>query len=199
MSSNVYIEYVLGASNTMMQPLTEGRTKLDAARWALAQHWRGMGIQPNAGLRAYGHRLSAADGASCRDTELMVPIGQGHLEQMTELLQQISARGMAPLNEALIGASGDFTFSPGRANALILIADSGDSCDAEACTTVKTHREVGIDYPIYVVALAPDEQGHKQLTCIATASQGQYRAAASEEELLLALDAFVRHITASAP
>jgi hypothetical protein len=197
--SKVYIEYVLGASNTMMQPLQGEQTKLDVARSGLAQHWKEMRSQPNAGLRAYGHRLSAADVASCLDTELMVPVAEGHLDQMTGLLMRISARGMAPLNQALIEASGDFTFAPGRSNALILIADGGDSCDANPCQTVKTHHEVGTGYPIYVVGLAPDEEGRQQLMCIARSTQGRYRDAASDAEVLLALDEFVRHIAASEP
>jgi hypothetical protein len=198
-ASSVYIEYVLGASNSMMQPLEGGQTKLDAARSALAQHWGQTRIQPNAGLRAYGHRLSGANEDSCLDTELMVPIAQGHPDQMTELLQDISARGMAPLSHALIEASEDFTFTPGRANALLLIADGDDSCDADPCRTVKAHHEVGIGYPIYVVGLVPDEQARQQLICVATSSGGQYREAASEAELLVALDAFLEAIAASAP
>jgi hypothetical protein len=197
--SDVYVEYLLGASNTMMQPLTGNQTKLGAARSALAQHWGELRTQPNAGLRAYGHRRSAADGASCLDTELLVPIAQGHLAQMAGLLPALSARGMAPLNQALVEASADFTFTPGRANALILIADGGDSCDADACQTVKTHQEVGIGYPIYVAGLVPNGQARQQLTCIATASGGQYREAANEAELVQALDAFLSEIAASAP
>jgi serine/threonine-protein kinase len=198
-ASNIYIEYVLGASNSMMQPLGGGQTKLDAACSALAQHWGEMRTQPNAGLRAYGHRLSGANEDSCLDTELMVPIAEGHLDQMAELLRDISARGMAPLSQALIEASKDFAFTPGRANALLLIADGGDSCDANPCQTAKAHREVGIGYPIYVVGLAPDEQARQQLMCVATSSGGVYRDAASEAELLLALDAFLDDIAASAP
>jgi hypothetical protein len=197
MPSNVYVEYVLGASNTMMQPLAGGQTKLDAARSALAQHWKELRSEPHIGLRAYGHRLSAADESSCQDTELMLPLAQGHEEQMAELLNRISARGMAPLNEALVEASGDFTFAPGRTNALILIADGGDSCGQSPCQTVKAHQEVGVGYPIYVIGLAVEGPARQTLTCIAASSQGQYRDAESEVELRQALDLFWRDVVAS--
>jgi Ca-activated chloride channel family protein len=183
----------------MMQPLEGGQTKLDAACSALAQHWKELPSQPHAGLRAYGHQLSAVDEATCLDTELIAPMVQGHMAQMTGLLDGISARGMAPLSLALTEASGDFTFTTGRTNALILIADGGDSCGKRPCQTVKAHQEVGVRYPIYVVGLAPDGPAQQELVCIAESSQGQYRHAASEVELLQALNAFVSDIEASSP
>jgi Ca-activated chloride channel family protein len=183
----------------MMQPLAGGRTKLEAARSALARHWRQTQTQPNAGLRAYGHRYSAADEASCLDTELLAAIMPDNLAQMTAILPDLSARGMAPLHQALVEASTDFAASPDRANALILIADGGDSCGTDACQTVKTHQEVGIGVPIYVVGLAPDGEARQQLTCIAVSSKGRYQETADEAGLVQALDAFLSEIAAGAP
>ena len=196
--SNVYIEYILDASNSMMQSLG-GKTRLEVARSALTRHWQGLQPQPNIGLRAFGHRLNAVDSTSCRDTEQLAPVSQGQVERLPMLVHGVAAQGMSPLSRTLVDASGDFTLIAERANALILIADGGDNCGENACQTVTTHREVGIRYPIYVVGLDVDVTVRDELTCIARVSGALYRDAVSEGELIQALDEFAREIQADAP
>jgi serine/threonine protein kinase len=197
--STVYIEYILDASNSMMQSLGGSKTKLEIVRTALAQHWTGLQPQPNLGLRAFGHRRSAVDSSSCLDTEQLAPVVQGQVGYLISLVDNLTAQGMSPLGQTLVEASGDFTLTPERANALILIADGADNCGGDPCQTVKTHHEVGIRYPIYVVGLAVDETARQELVCIAQTSGGLYRNAGSEAELVQALDEFVHEIAANAP
>ncbi len=198
--SNVVIYYILGAANSMMQPLGGGQSKLDAARSALSQHWQAVGPQPNLGLRAYGHRLNAADQDSCLDTRLLAPAAQGQVEHLVGLLGDLSARGMAPLGQTLIEASGDpLVGKPDSTAALILIADGGDNCGQDACGIVKIHREAGLRYTVHVIGLAVSGEARQELVCIAGASGGAYRDAASEAEVLNALDQFAQAITASTP
>ena len=198
--SAVYIEYILGAANTMMQPLDGGQSKLNAARSALIRHWQALESRPNVGLRAYGHRLSAADEESCLDTRLLAPAAQGQLEQLVALLNDLSARGMAPLGQTLIEASeAPLAGGADTIHALILIADSGDGCGQDPCGIVRIHQEGGLRYAVYVVGLAVDAEARQELACIAEASGGAYRDAASEAELVRALDQFVAEIVARAP
>ncbi len=198
--SSIAIEYILSAANTMMQPLDRDQSKLDAARSALSQHWQTLGPVPNLGLRAYGHRLSAADPDSCLDTRLLAPAAQGQVSQLVALLQDVSARGMAPLSQALIEASGDpLISSPESIAALILIADGADSCGEDACAVVKIHQEAGLRYPIHVIGLAMSGEPRQELVCIAEASGGTYRDAASEAEVTQALNQFAQTVQANAP
>ena len=195
--SNVYIEYVLDASDSMMESLSGQQTKLEAACSALAEHWQGLPDQPNLGLRALGHRFHAADAGSCLDTELLIPAAQGQLEHLISLVNGIEARGMSPLSVALREAGGDFTFASGRTNALVLIADETDNCGDDPCQRVQFQREAGIKYPIYVVGLDVDQSSRSQLVCIAETSSGLYREARTESELLSILDEFGHVIMAS--
>ena len=184
----------------MMQPLGGGQSKLDAARSALSQHWQAVGPQPNLGLRAYGHRLNAADQDSCLDTRLLAPAAQGQVEHLASLLGDLSARGMAPLGQTLIEASGDPLVSkPESTAALILVADGADNCDQDACSNVKIHREAGLRYTVHVVGLGVSGEARQELVCIAEATGGAYRDAASEAEVLNALNQFAQAITASGP
>jgi Ca-activated chloride channel family protein len=194
----LYIEYLFGASNTMMQPLQDGESKLEAARSALVQHWQEAASAPNVGLRAYGHTVSAIDDRSCQDTELLLPLAQGQAALAAELLGRIEARGMAPLGLALVEATGDFDFAAGRTNALILVADGGDSCGASPCQVVKAQREAGIRYPIFIIGLGAEAVSREELLCIAESSGGQYRDAASQTAVLQTLDEFLGLIHASA-
>jgi Ca-activated chloride channel family protein len=88
---------------------------------------------------------------------------------------------------------------PESTAALILIADWGDNCGEDACGIVKIHQEAGLRYTVHVVGLAVSGEARQELVCIAEATGGAYRDAASEAEVLNALDQFAVAITASAP
>lgn len=192
--SNVYIEYVLDASNSMMEPWDDSGSKWQAARTALAEHWRTYQPAPNAGLRAFGHRRSALDEASCRDTEMLSPVAPAQPERLVGLIAGLAAEGMSALEETLRQASGDFTLTSDRANALILIVDGSDNCGVDACRLVRFQREGGIRYPIYIAALKVDTPAQETLNCIAVASDGQYRDVSSTAELLRALNDFAASV-----
>lgn len=195
--SNVYLQYVLDASNSMMQPLTGGQSKLDVARSALAQHWREMPSTPNTALWAIGNRTSAIKDSekSCREVDELAPMLQRHSDQIELLVQSlgdVEAVGMAPLNQVIVDASEEYTrYRQGRF-AMILIADGGDNCGSDPCKTLAYQREAGVKYPIYVVGLGVDAAGRDALTCLATTSGGQYRDANDAATLRTVLDGFVR-------
>jgi Ca-activated chloride channel family protein len=197
--SSLYVEYIVDASNSMMQTLGGSQSKLEIVRSALAQHWAGLQPQPNLGLRAFGHRRSAVDPSSCLDTEQLAPVAPGQADHLVSLVNALQAQGMSPLGRTMVESTGDFTLTATRANAMILIADGADNCGDDPCQAVKTHREVGILYPIYVAGLAVDEASRGELACLAQVSGGLYRDAASERELLQILDEFVREIGITVP
>ncbi len=196
--STVYIEYVLDASNSMVSSLSGGRAKLDVARAALIRHWQSLPMQPNIGLRAFGHRRPAVDTASCLDTERLVPLGQGQIEPLISTVSALTPQGMSPLAAALREASGDLSPAPGRADALILVADGGDNCGENPEQMIGNQREVGLRFPIYIAGLAVDEAARQELSRIAALTGGQYRDVTNEEQLVQTLDAFVQQIEAGA-
>ena len=196
--STVYIEYVLDGSNSMVSSLSGSRARLDVARTALIRHWQSLPTQPNIGLRAFGHRRPAVDTASCLDTEKLVPLGQGQIEPLISTLSALTPQGMSPLATALREASGDLSPAPGRADALILVADGGDNCGENPEQMIGNQREVGLRFPIYIAGLAVDEATRQELSRIAVLTGGQYHDVANEEQLVQTLDAFVQQIEAGA-
>lgn len=191
--SKIYLEYVIDASNSMLENLSGDQTKLQAVQQALADHWATLQPPPNIGLRVYGHRFDALNQTqSCLDTELLLPPRQGEINHLVEAVNQLTGRGRSPLAEAIRAASGDFTFTAEQTNGLIVIADSGDSCGHDPCQMLQFQRDAGLRYPVYVIGLGVDDQAQAALRCIAAESGGLYHEANNEAELRQALAEFGR-------
>ena len=193
--SSLFITYLFDASNSMLESMDGGQTKLEIGRNALAQHWNAIQSQPNLGLRAYGHRFSAADQAqSCQDTELLVQPAQGQLDSLVSSLFDLQAQGFSPLSRAIREVPGDFSTVPDRTNAVILIADSADNCGEDPCRTVRTQAQGGILYPIYIAGIGVEAVDRESLLCMAENSGGGYLDVTDEASLFDALNSFVNEL-----
>ena len=196
--SNVFVEFILDASGSMMEAL-EGKTRLRVAKDVLGAHVRALPSETHVGLRVYGHRIFWQDDqdASCQDIELLVSILPGGSVQIAERLETIEARGMTPMSEAIRQAANDFTFGPEYRNSIILVSDGQETCGDDPCDVVRALREVGIDFTIHVIGLEVDEETRTQLQCIAQAAGGRYHDAHSERDLNAALQDVISIATAA--
>ena len=188
-ASNIFVEYILSSANSMMQPLG-GDNKYNGARKLLVEHWQTLPANLNISLRVYGSNYPAADESQgCRDTQLLAPFGVGQLEVLFGYLSGLQARGMAPIWESLYATMGDFQ-SLTSTNAVVLIADSADTCGRDPCDLVRTQTlDAGMPLPIYVIGLNVDGEDRRQLQCIAeTSHNGYYLSATDETTLAIALE-----------
>ena len=186
----IYVEYVLDGSSGMAAPFgSEGGAKLLVAQQALVRHWQALGPSVHMGLRAYGHRYSATDGATCQDIELLASVQVGRMEALVSELQTVQARGLDSLAEALRETVADFKHVPDRVNAIILLSDGGDTCGGAPLQVVEAQRETGLDLPIYVVGLDVEAGQRDELIAIADASDGRYYDASNVAEIDQALSA----------
>ena len=184
----VYVEYLIDGSSGMAGPLASGEgAKLLLAQQALLRHWQALDPSTRMGLRAYGHRYSATDSATCQDVELLASIQSGRLEMLVGKLQTVQARGLDSLAEALRETLADFEHRPDRVNAIVLFSDGGDTCGGSPLQVVEAQRETGINLPIYVVGLDVEAGQKDGLVAITDASDGLYYNAASVAELDQAL------------
>jgi hypothetical protein len=77
-TSNLFIEYILDASGSMSETLSDGSLKIDVAQRVLTEHMRSFRPETNIGLRVYGHRLPYQQtDESCQDIELIAPPEKG--------------------------------------------------------------------------------------------------------------------------
>jgi len=188
--SHVHLAYLIDSSNSMLEPLSDGQAKISAVQTALAEHWLNLPQPPpNVSLWAYGHRFDALNqNQSCVDIELLLLLAQGQSESLITTIKQITPRGRSPLAEAIKATTGDFNFTAEQHNALIILADSGDSCGFDPCQMLQTQREVGLFYPVYVIGLGVDAEARQALRCLTEVSGGRYQEAYSTSELIQVLN-----------
>lgn len=186
--SNLYIEYILDASGSMLEPIG-GQSKLAVARAVLATHLRAQPIDTNFGLRVYGHRVHYTDTSrSCQDVELVAPILPGQGERIAAWLATMQAQGMSPVGLALHQAAGDFEMVAGRDNRIVLISDGKETCGIDPCQEVERLQAQGLHVIVHVIGLNLDAEAQTQLQCVARQSGGQYQDARSPGDLQGALD-----------
>ncbi|MCB0205996.1 MAG: hypothetical protein KDH89_14330, partial [Anaerolineae bacterium] len=121
-TSNVFIEYILDASGSMTETLSDGSTKIDVAQSVLTDHMRSFRPETNIGLRVYGHRLPYQQTAeSCQDIELIAPPEKGQMERIVGFLQDFQVQGMTPLAASLKQAKEDFVYDASRINSIVML------------------------------------------------------------------------------
>jgi serine/threonine-protein kinase len=186
-SDNIYVEYILDASGSMLEPL-QGKSRLAIAQDVLSERVQALPPDVHVGLRVYGHRVSFQQrDDSCADIELIVPIRQGGAAAIVAWLPTMQAQGMTPMSESLRLAAEDFSFEPGRHNSIILISDGIETCGDDPSDVARFLQELGIDFTIHVVGLGVDAQTRAQLSRLADTGRGVYHDVDSEQDLKDAL------------
>jgi serine/threonine protein kinase len=188
--SNLYVLYMLDASNSMMQ---DG--KFDTARSGLSQHLRSLDPTINIGLLVFGHKINAVAPDSCSgNVEMLAGLQANSGSSISAVLPSLSAIGKSPLAEAINTTYEYFKFQRDRTNAVILIVDGADNCSGVPLSRIQKHQEVGQLLPIYIVGLNVKSDEEAQLHQIAAATSGLYRTAVRSDELVQVLDEFVAAI-----
>jgi hypothetical protein len=194
--TNVYVEYIVDASGSMMEQLPDGTLKRDVAEEVLTARLSSFPPEVHIGLRAYGHRLEweGQEAESCQDIELIAPVGTGQLERIATWLADFLAKGMTPLAESIRQASEDFVVDPERVNSIVLISDGMETCEGDPCTLVKELKLEGINFKLHVIGLDVDSATRMQLECIADAGDGLYLDVHSAEEFNHALETIEKQL-----
>jgi eukaryotic-like serine/threonine-protein kinase len=196
--SDRYVLYILDASNGMLSRWDRGESKLISAKKALAEHWLAVGSTTHISLRAYGHRRDVWDDATCQDTELLVPMGLGQIDDLAEQLQGAQAQGMDGLAEALRQALGDFPQSSlvRRTAAVVLVTDGWEAdnrCGDLGSVTalVRNQRDTGLQLPIYIVGLDVPPDQMLEFRSIAAITGGEVYGVDSVQSLSQALNSAI--------
>ncbi len=183
-TSNVFIEYILDASGSMTETLSDGSPKIEVAQRVLTDHMRSFRPETNIGLRVYGHRLPYQQtDESCQDIELIAPPEKGQMERIVGWLQDFTVQGMTPLAASLEQAKDDFIYDASRVNSIVMLSDGIETCGGDPCQLVEDLKAEGINFTIHVIGLDVDNPTQQQLTCIAQAGGGTYHDARSKQEL----------------
>lgn len=118
----------------------------------------------NFGIRVYGHQsLSVAQ--DCKDTELLVPIGENSIAILKSRLESISPKGITPLAFSLEETKKDFEVLEGK-NILILITDGAESCQGDPCYILKLLMENEVILKPFIIGLNIDIESLQAYDCL---------------------------------
>ncbi len=167
---------VLDASSSM-NAKTGGVSKIVSLRTELGQAVAAYGDRLSFGLVAFGHRKAS----NCADSEIVAKPGELTAETQNKLLGKIKPKGQAPIAAAVSDAAKGAQ-AQDRLD-IVLIADSGDSCGADLCSTAAAMKEKAPGLRVHVIGFGGKEQELKPLSCLAEATGGTFAAAAKASEL----------------
>jgi hypothetical protein len=167
---------VLDASKSMGDKIGSA-TKLSAVRAALGEAVAAYGNRLSFGLVAFGHRKAS----NCADSEIVAKPGALTAETQEKLFEKIKTKGQAPIAAALSDAAKGAT-AKDPLN-IVLIADGGDTCDADICSAALAMKEKSPAWRIHVIGFGGKEEEIKPLTCLAGATGGTFVSAADAEAL----------------
>jgi hypothetical protein len=178
---------VLDSSGSMAARLTEGTSKLDAAKRALKRYSNVISNVTNMGFLVYGHKgnnTEAGKAESCPGIELLAPLGQLKPDTIDAVLDQFQPTGWTPIAAALTAAGEAFAGQEGAVNRIVLVSDGIETCGGDPVAVAKQLKEQGLDIVIDVIGFDIEQQEEvEQLRAIATATGGQYYDAKTRADL----------------
>lgn len=183
------IVLVLDASGSMNAKLSDGATRIDAAKAAVSNLVGKLSDDTWLALRVYGHR-SAPQKKDCRDSELVVgfdPVAKNRAAVL-EKKDAIHAQGYTPINLSLQLAARDVGSMESDEHVVLLVSDGKETCEGDPCATAKALAESDAKLIVHTVGFGVDTVTRQQLTCIANVARGKYFDAGSAGELSGALN-----------
>lgn len=136
------------------------------------------------GLATFGDRQYS----NCADTRTVAKLGELSKATQKKILDGVKPKGQAPIAAALSEAAKGMPPS-GRLD-IVLIADGGDTCDADVCSIAAGLKEKSPGLRIHVLGFdAKAETETKPLACIASATGGQFVTAKNADGLKKGLTA----------
>lgn len=183
------ILFIIDFSNSMNEPLTMNRTKLDIALETMYSILPRIGPKTYVGLRVYGHSAGFTPFSGCRASQLVSPISPNNTMNISRKLSSIHAIGWTPITYSLKQAiNSDFAGFSGPKH-IILLSDGGENCDESPCQYIVDIMKNRDDIKIDVIAFAiSDNDANNQLKCVSLVTSGKFYTANNAAELVNSLE-----------
>ena len=178
------VALVLDASGSMKENLSDGVTRMEAAKRAVGKLVATLPGETRLAFRAYGHQ-SPAKAKNCKDTALLSPFGSVEQVKDTVVAQANSLvpQGYTPISYALQQAAGNLTTEEATAHTVVLVSDGKQTCPGDPCAVAGSLAEADAKLIIHTIGAGVDKGMREQLECIAKAARGMYQDAANTAEL----------------
>jgi hypothetical protein len=178
------VALILDASGSMNARLPEGRTRIEAAKLAVADLVGKLPVDIRLSLWAYGHQ-SPTSKHDCRDTQRIVAfdaIGANRESVVVKTLG-IKAQGYTPITYVIKLVADDLAKEDAKPRTIILISDGKETCEGDPCATAKALADADASLIVHTIGFAVDIAARYQLQCMASMARGRYFDAGSMSEL----------------
>ncbi|GEM_PF-1444948 len=166
--------FILDSSGSM-RSILDGSTMIDWAKKAISSAVLSLPSEAEVGLRVYAHRVEQSNKeASCKDSELLVPIHSGQNSLIASAVQQIKPKGWTPIAYSLEQAANDFVGKAERLHTIILISDGEETCGGDPVAAARSLIQKGYRVIINTVGFNVDEKAKNQLKSLAQEFGGTY-------------------------
>lgn len=193
------VQLILDASGSMRGKTESGRSKIAVAREVLRKAIAALPNGARVGLRVYGHRVpSRRKTASCRDSQLLIPLELDNRDRLTRAINGIKPKGQTPIGYSLAQLEADFRGRKGL-KVVLLVSDGIETCAPKSGdryyppSVVRALQKKGVKFSINVVGFGIGESKTRRfLRELARISGGNYFDARGARELRRALKSALR-------
>jgi len=173
------ILFIFDSSGSMMDPIGDAESKVDAAKRVLSDLVGSLPAGTNVGLEAYGHTKKVG----CDDIEVLVPVSKLNVDMIRQKINSLEALGNTPIASALEKGANEIRDLKGE-RTMVLISDGEETCKGDPISAAEQIRKrMGIDVIIQVIGFDVDDKTKQQLAGIAKAGGGNYYAAKDARQL----------------
>lgn len=181
---------LLDGSGSMNAPIESG-TKIEYLRSLV----KDLLVQPAPGtmkrsfaIRAFG-TTAAVEQNNCEDSAALAALDQINAATIAAQLDGLTPRGTSPIAYALQQAAAMLPDAgPDADNMIIVLADGGDTCNADPCLAAQQLHDGPKKVLISVIGFDLDQAAEQQLRCIAEHADGRFFLARNVPELRTAGD-----------
>ncbi|SDS04891.1 VWA domain-containing protein [Microlunatus soli] len=178
---------VMDSSGSMKEKLSDGKTRISAAKSALNTVIGGLPGSQQVGLRVYGAKVfDRSDKGACTDSQRVVDLGTDNRDDLKAAVEKYKPYGETPTGYALQQAGKDLGNDGQRT--IVLVSDGEPTCAPDPCEVAGDLAEQGIDLKVDVVGLDVSGKARSMLQCVAKAGHGHYYDADSADDIGKALD-----------
>ncbi len=182
------IALILDASGSMKAALPDGKTRMEAAKTAVADFVSTLKSDTRLSFWAYGHQSATAK-KDCKDTALLTNFDavSANKTAIVEQARRLQPLGYTPITYAITQAAENLGTEESAARTVVLVSDGKETCQADPCAAAKALAEADAKLVIHTVGVGVDSVTRSQLQCIARVARGSYFDANSASDLSSAL------------
>jgi hypothetical protein len=199
--TQVNVELIMDSSGSMGAATNTGEPRIDAAKRVLNQVIDAIPEdrpEINVGFRVFGHEgdnTEARRAESCQSSDLTVPVDGVNKDALRQQVADYAPVGWTPIGLSLQRAAADFpAASDTVTNAIILVTDGLETCDADPCAIATELKQSEAAITAYVVGLGLDAEELRITSCIADNTGGRIVGAQNANELSAALFTFLEEL-----